>query len=314
VSGRGSCTLANPGDAPATGRLIFRSGFETPSLVGARPQDAIGKTFVDEDTGYAWGIPWLDERGETYVSRTQTAGWGEDPHQIVEVIPDPDDPGNLLLHTANVSDTVPARSSQARVALRLFPDNANLATRQFYARYRIRLDPALAGVGTASSWSWFNVIEVKERQEPPFFFTGVDLVKEAGQPIVWQTKGRHRPPGAESFTTLWEVRNPRAPVPFGKWFTVEYYFRRDTSTGRILFAVTVDGGRSVVFDLDQTRPETIPAGFTTSEPTAASCPPLEAWEVMKTYVGPPRDVRAILGEPIDAWYDDLEIWSGLPDR
>jgi hypothetical protein len=35
---------------------------------------------------------------------------------------------------------------------------------------------------------------------------------------------------------------------------------------------------------------------------------------MKTYVGPPRDVRTILGEPIDAWYDDLEIWSGLPDR
>jgi hypothetical protein len=81
-----------------------------------------------------------------------------------------------------------------------------------------------------------------------------------------------------------------------------------------VFAITVDGTRTVVFDVDQTRPDTIPAGFTTSEPTATTCPPLEAWEAMKTYVGPPRDVRAIIGEPIDAWYDDFEIWSGLPGR
>lgn len=151
ASATGACTLASAADVPASGRLVFRSGFEVPSLIGLKPQDAAGRTFVDEDSGYVWGVPWVDESGGTYVTHTQTAGWGEDPYQIVELIPDPENAGNLVLHTANASDTVPARSFQARVALRLFPDDASLATRQFYARYRMRLDPALAGVRDAES-------------------------------------------------------------------------------------------------------------------------------------------------------------------
>src|SRR5262245_54562258 len=164
ASGAGACTLASAAELPAAGRLVFESGFEVPALMGLKPQDAVGRTFTDEVSGYTWGVPWLDGHGETYITHTQTAGWGQDPYQVVEVIRDPDDPVNLVLHTVNASDTVPAQSFQARVALRLFPDNANLATRQFYGRYRIKLDPALARVKASDNWSWFNILEVKETQ------------------------------------------------------------------------------------------------------------------------------------------------------
>jgi hypothetical protein len=164
---------------------------------------------------------------------------------------------------------------------------------------------------TNDAWSWFNILEVKEQQERPFFFTAITLEKAAGQAITWTIEGRQQPAGQSRFDQLWTAQNATIAVPLGEWFTLEYYIRRDVAEGRIMLAITVGDARHVVFDFDQSRPETVPAGFTTMN-TAVPYRPLEAWEIMKTYVGPPRDLRVILGEPIDAWYDDLEIWSGLP--
>lgn len=92
----------------------------------------------------------------------------------------------------------------------------------------------------------------------------------------------------EPYTTYWSLDNLTVPVPLGKWFKFESYIERHPTTGVIRF--WIDG--SPIFNV-----ENIPSKVEGSDEHFAI--------IFKQYGG-------FSYFPVETWYDDLEIWDGLP--
>jgi hypothetical protein len=106
-----------------------------------------------------------------------------------------------------------------------------------------------------------------------------------GTPLYWMARSDGYQP---SYNEFWRVNNKVVPVPVGKWFKLEIYWKRGSGTaGRVFFAVN----GQVIADR---------AGNTIGPNKS----PINRIMVNQLYSGSTY--------PIYQWVDDVQMWSTFP--
>lgn len=113
----------------------------------------------------------------------------------------------------------------------------------------------------------------------------LQVKSDGGNGLYWMARSDSYQP---SYNEFWRVNNTAVPVPVGRWFKLEVYWKRGSGTsGRVFFAV--DG--QVIADR---------AGNTIGPNKS----PINRIMVNQLYSGS--------SYPIYHWVDDLQIWSTFP--
>jgi hypothetical protein len=154
---------------------------------------------------------------------------------------------------------------------------------------------------------WFGIFEIWNQVLPGVSGTGsarwgIGINKDdgSGSPLYWRLEGQYMQAGGgkQPFDPLFpEVHNKTVPIPFGKWVTLDFYFKRGSgSNGAIKVTMTPDGG--VTETLFNIKNHTI-------DPRNSGLYPA-AWQPMKLYTSKEiLDWMRARGKAIDAWYNDL---------
>ena len=160
--------------------------------------------------------------------------------------------------------------------------------------------------------SWFTVMEWWEYRDNDIdgdragksrVTLGINKEPGIGQELYWHLDAQKMQPQSEKFNRLWEHKNKRVPVPIGKWFVIESFFKPgDESTGRIWVSITPDSGeRRVLFDVHNY----------TQHPDDPQ--PHRGWQFFKLYTSSSiLDYMRKAGRPVAGYYDDIEYWSDFP--
>ena len=102
---------------------------------------------------------------------------------------------------------------------------------------------------------------------------------------------------------VWRVKNDSIPVPLGRWFTTEVYFKEgDANKGRFYVAITPEGGqRIVLFDVHGA----------THHPRDPAPTGLKQFSPLKLYTSAEIvEFMKAAGSALEVDWDDLEIWQG----
>ncbi|HCW07465.1 MAG TPA: hypothetical protein DGG95_08900 [Cytophagales bacterium] len=77
----------------------------------------------------------------------------------------------------------------------------------------------------------------------------LSLAKDAGTTnLYWELSGEYMQPSPLEFNSLWKpLVNKTIPVPFGQWFTLDFYMKRGEGTaGQLKVSIQPDGGTTQV--------------------------------------------------------------------
>lgn len=282
--------------APEPGELLFASGFGNGTTVS---EDLLDINGVDADTGFSWddNPAWVESTALYYAVRDDDNIADFQRTEIVEA-PGPTGQTSRVLHLTNLGDD-PDMPSTSRSELSLFGREDGDTFNEGYIRYWTRLqedldtvvpdgveprlyylmetkDRAPGATGTASGHSGFRIN------------IGLSQDTETRE-LYWVATGEQVQPER---IIEWQSRNSSVDVPLGEWFLVEAYLYRHPTDGKVFFAINGEP----VFDLtvrtqhrDQPRP-------------------LLFWSPFKLY----HDESWWAAGPTEQWFDDLEVWSGLP--
>jgi hypothetical protein len=288
----------------APGVLRFRSGFEPNVYIHGNSEDIRGSDGMDFQS---------DLEGQPEVDRFILNMIGRSPdYAYAEIRPDPVKGGNRCLYF-QLNDDDPDMSGMTRAQCSwYFKTTGDAVFQRAYLRYRVYWLPDLAELRQyPNAITWFTFMELWEDHNSALDgdpagqcrFT-LSFNKDAGAdlPLYWAISAEYMQPASVKFKDIWPVRTNRSiPIPFGRWATLEILFiRGQSASGRILLAVTPDGGaRQVVFDIqDATEYPQTPL-------------PFHAWNVWKLYTSDTQlDWMRSRGKIVGAYYDDFEWWSG----
>jgi len=166
-----------------------------------------------------------------------------------------DEKGRSVLH-AQIIDDDPGVGGTSRAQMTVdLNDNLNI----LHTSHRMKLHPDLAHLSQhANSIRWMTLFEIWGQRDPnqggdPAGSSRISLsiFKEsgAGQKLYWNIYHEEMQPNP--FTKMWNHQNNVAPIPFGKWFTLDMYVKRGIGTaGQVKVVITEDGGQPItLFDV-----------------------------------------------------------------
>lgn len=288
------------------GTLIFHSGFEPDSRVIARGENA-------DITGTDKSLPapndWdndLDNNPEIGSFGIQFEG-GDSSKRYAKIVADPVKPSN---HALQFWLNEPNQKN-GRVQATLY---GNKGMKELYQSVRVFLP---ADVNAVKSFPkevhWLTLSEfwnnITWSQKVPFGFrVTLGLGKEGIQRnelrfILDAQDCQLFENGSQKYTTIWAEVNRSVPVPIGKWFTMEYYFKQGgADSGRFFMKIKPDGQKaSVVFDVKN---------FThnTKDPAPDG---LSDYNPLKLYTSAElvNYVRTVGHSTLQVYWDDLSIWK-----
>lgn len=281
---------------PVVGELIFSSGFGDGTSVS---DDLLDINGVDADTGFSWDDTpaWIERTALYYAVRDDEKIRDYMDAEIVAV-DGPNGEDTRVLHLTNKGDD-PEMPSTSRAELSFFGREGEGDFDEGYIRYWTRLQTDLDQVvPDGVEPRLYYLMESKDRAPgktgTESGHSGLRINIGISQDVdtrelYWVATGEQVQPVRQ---IEWQNRNASIDVPLGEWFLVEAYLRRHPSEGRVYFAVNGE----VVFDL-------------TVRTQHADAPrSLLFWSPFKLY----HDESWWSAGPTEQWYDDLEIWSGLP--
>ncbi len=131
----------------------------------------------------------------------------------------------------------------------------------------------------------------------------LSLAKEAGTSnMFWVLSGEYMQPAASQFKKLWDpLSNKTVSVPFGKWFTLDFYMKRgDGTNGQLIVSIQLDGGTKQV--LFNTRQSTIYPAHPELK--------MEHISPFKLYMSPTlMDFMSGNGKNMDVMYNDFKWYQ-----
>lgn len=281
---------------PAAGELLFASGFSDGTEISEDLLDIVG---IDSDTGFSWDDTpaWIESNALYYaVDNDENISQFQETN-IVEA-PGPDGSTSRVLHLVNKGDD-PDKPSTSRTEWSLFGREDGTTFNEGYIRYWTRLQPDLDQVvPDGVEPRLYYLMESKDRAPGATgsgsghsgFRINIGLSQDTEtRELYWVATGEQVQPER---VIEWQSRNTTVDVPLGEWFLIEAYQYRHPTDGKVYVAVNGE----VVFDLtvrtqhrDQPRP-------------------LLFWSPIKLY----HDESWWAAGPTEQWYDDIEVWSGLP--
>jgi hypothetical protein len=290
------------GASEETPRLVFRSGFEAGTHIvseSAGPNRGRHRLAgVDHATGYDWRES-LSRAGLTddaffqYVISSHEIPGDFVTTEVREMNGPSGQPTQVLYLGVKGDD--PAAPALSRNEYDIHP---KLAWRQGYARYAMFIHPDF--LQKAPDDAWVMVMEWKEPRAPGVSTGGtnnwranITLQRRSGAPFAWQFLRQEVQPTRQDEQ---KIVHATAPVPVGRWFTVETFWRWGRG-GRIWFAVD---GQTVFDEFGRFEHAINPLG-------------LKFWALFKNYRGL-NWYDADLSNGDETWfaYDDVEIWSDFP--
>jgi hypothetical protein len=306
---------------PTVEGLVFQTGFEpdTEHVYVKKTEAPCTDDLWGEDLSVSEKGHWEDDfEGGAFGEGHFCFGGGTRDQRAINLVPDPDDPDNQVLHmwisepNEVVSDTddvaCNGEASGARKARiqHVLLDNPSLGAFQYRARLRLG-DAFQALVDADYEISWMTIGEFWNNQsaEENSFRVTLNLIKpeaKAGAAMYFGVKADKQDDGGGS--SDWEEVWPEdivsdVQVPIGEWFTIEVeVVEGDESTGRVIMHVTkVDGVRYEVADV---------TGWTHSPDGTADG--FKDINTMKIYTS--GDIMCGLkdaGFALEAWWDDYAI-------
>jgi hypothetical protein len=304
-------------ELPEVPNMIFQTGFEAGTThvfaEGSEAPCTDDLLGVDESVD-GMGNWESDLEGGMFGQAHFCFGGGTREQRAVNLVADPEDPSNQVLHTMitepneNVHDEDEIACNgdgvgdrKARIQHVLI-DNPDVS--QFDYRVRLRLgDGFQALVDGDSPVTWMTIGEFWNNQssEENSFRVTLNLVKEegvAGAPLHFGIKSDSQDEGASSWDLIWEVVS-EVEVPIGEWFILEVSLvEGDATTGRsVIHVTTADGVRHEVADQ---------VGWTHSPSGTADG--FKDINTMKLYTsGTLMCALKDMGLVLEAWWDDYAI-------
>jgi hypothetical protein len=163
----------------------------------------------------------------------------------------------------------------------------------------------------SGSIGWFTIFEIWNRVMPGVsgntagsarWGIGIHKGTGVGSALYWELEGQYMQDATKQFDDLFTpVRNTSVAIPFGKWVTLDFYFKRGTgSNGQIRVTMTPDGGvTQTLFDI---RNHTVYPGRSDLY--------LHAWQPMKLYLDDKLlDWMRSKGKRVEAWYNDFRWYK-----
>lgn len=278
--------------------LLFASGFGEGVSISPDLLDIVG---TDADTGFSWdnSPEWVESVGFYHAINRESEATEFVGTDIIDAV-GPDGELGRVLHLTNKGDD-PAEGSTTRNELSFFGQDEGATFAEGYFRYDTMLQADLDQiVPDGVQPRLYYLLETKDR---PIGQTGngrghsgfrinVGISQDPEtRELFWVATGEQVQPER---VIDWQDRNVDVQVPLGEWFEIETYIRRHPTDGRVYVAVNGE----VVFDLTvrtQHRDEPQPLLF---------------WSPIKLY----HDETWWAEGPTEQWYDDIELWNGLPDH
>lgn len=234
---------------------------------------------------------------------------GSSAERAAEIARDPLLPNNSVLlyrvSSPNVRDAN-GRPERGRVQLNAYGARC---LREVAVQVRMLLLPQLAAMrDVRGRFDWFTISEwwnnADWTPEGNAFRISVNITKTDSAPgseVYFQVAGQTRIPAEKNWNAeIWKELNTSFPIPFGKWITLQYYFKEgDRDTGRFMMNASVDGGPlQRIFDIKNY----------TQSPTDKSPNGLTQINPIKVYTSA-QIVDAIksLGGDVRVAWDDLDI-------
>lgn len=177
--------------------------------------------------------------------------------------------------------------------------------RQAYVRYWMKLQDNFATQcprDDADSWRMFFELKepdsgVRRQQASGNRHTGTNnyrvsayLRRKATGEFYWHVRGESPQPLR---TVEWDLFNDEIPVPLGRWFQVEVFFRHAADG---MFWLAIDG-QQVALRRGVTQHPTTPLS-------------LAFWSPFKLYASE----AWLAGGPVWQWIDDVEFWPDIPEN
>lgn len=291
-----------------TGELIFQSGFEGSSRVVPRGSDA-DITGVDNTlTSHHDWINEFDNHPDIGNFAIQFQG-GDSTMRYVKIIPEPGNHKNKVLHFWLNEPNV--EQSKGRIQANLYGNKSGL--KEIYQSVRVFLPQDFNTVRTfPKEIHWLTIAEfwnnVTWQQTQPY---GFRITLGIGKPtagtsdlhfIIDAEDCQLFPDGKQKYTTIWAETNKNIPVPIGKWFTMDYYYKEgNQETGRFYLAITPEGQKKqVIFDIKNFTHNTkdpAPDGVTDFNP-------------LKLYTS--KELIAHLrsqNKTLQIYWDDFKLWK-----
>jgi hypothetical protein len=292
--------------------LMFHSGFEGTSKVVAIPNTNDYGAPYEKLTGVDTSLsskndwdkdwkPWLTD-GAFQIQYT-----GGDPSKrYAQVVPEPGNPKNKVLKFwLDDSWSASENERKARIQANLYGLKPGL--KEFYQSVRVFLTDDFNAVRSyPHPVRWLTISEFWNNEwwvkgEKFGFRSGLVLGKlKAEDTELYFLVNAEDAPGHNN--EVWRETNTKVPVPIGKWFTMEYYYKEgNAETGRVYLAITPEGGqKQVVYDMHQFTHHTKdpnPDGFTGYNP-------------LKLYTSKELvEYMRSKGKTLQIYWDDFELWK-----
>ncbi|NOQ70598.1 MAG: hypothetical protein GQ574_01270 [Crocinitomix sp.] len=283
---------------------LFNFGFEDVELI----QSGNSAGIIGLDSGYPdlnnWDS-WLQGKNE-YGSLSILYEDGDISERIAELVTDPENPDNTVLHFDIKSPNVYEGDSPVKARTQMQLHNAT-CIKEYYQKVDLYFPSELALLSNYSEQIyWLSIFELWNnanwtKEKYPFRIT-VGLQKEegVGNPIYFDAEAQLVTKFG-SFKNVWSEVNTNFEVPFGQWMTLEIYILEGNETnGKFYSAVTPYGeSKQVLFEIDnatQHPKEKCADGFTHIHPLK--------WYTSDKIVNYMKDN----GESLAVYWDNWEVW------
>lgn len=282
-------TLASPAAS-----LWFKSGFEEGVALELSKR---GGRIVGTDSATRRSWTGHFERIPALVG-SNLGELGGIPEDINFSLVDGGDGRGRVLRMQVLNNSQPIAATRASFNLKF---NKDFGFKQLYVRYRFKLDPKYKEA-IAATKKWFQITEYKSVVQDGFRKTLAIHIEKDGDRYFPFVQFRDLEAGIKKGKTvkpIWRVENRAINMPFGEWFDTEMFLKLGKA-GEGRFYYTING--RVVFDVRDKET------MSTQPPMA-----LDHWSIFKLY----QDKEIIKwmqehGGICQGWYDDLEIWDGIP--
>ena len=230
--------------------LLFQAGFEGTTRIELPRFSGKDDTLKEKSD---WSV---DVRQFARSFNINFTG-GTDTQRRAEIIPEPGNPNNRVLHF----QLNEGWGRLARAQCDLYGINTGL--KEFYQSVRIFLPEEMKTVCKyPRQISWLSLLEIWNNvtwvQSVPYGFrVTLGLGKTTAEEtdhlifILDAQDCELFPDDRQRYTTIWSEKNHNIKVPIGEWFTMHYYFKEgNAQTGRFIAVIeTEKEGKRTVFDI-----------------------------------------------------------------
>ena len=233
--------------------LLFQTGFEGTTRINIDKFAGKDETLKEKND---WKVD-IDQLAQSLV--VNFTG-GNDNQRFAEIIPEPGNPNNQVMHFQINEGWTNGRSRLARVQCDLYDIRSGL--KEFYQTVRIFLPEDMKVVRKfPQQIHWLTLLEIWNNvtwvQSVPYGFRitlGMGKTTEEESDLIFILDAENCElfeNGRQRYSKVWVDKNQNIKVPIGEWFTMHYYFKEgDAASGRFITQIeTEKHGKQTVFDI-----------------------------------------------------------------